>query len=556
MYMKKKICSLFIILILISLSGCKLINKNTESSSSSSDGSEIDTIDSTDLFNNKELSDTVDTTDSVLSNDSLTIIEAGSYIFSDTVNGTITVNVNNKEKVTITLDNVTLNTTGFASIYIVSADKVYINLVGVNTINNTGSYTQIDSNNVDGAIFSKTDLSIIGTGSLNITSASHGIVCKDDLVLTNNTINITSQDRGIDANDSLSTLNETLTINSSSDGIHVENEDDTSKGNIYLENTNITLTSGMDGISSSNILEIVNGVYNLTCTSSYSISNRSMKGLKAKTNIIIKAETITINSKDDSIHSNDNILIEKGTLTLSSNDDGIHADTLLVINDSTITITKSYEGLEANEIDINGGNISITSSDDGLNAAGGNDQSSFSGRPGQNTFNTSSNAKINITGGTLLVKASGDGIDSNGTITMSGGNVLVYGPTDSGNGALDYDSSFTITGGTLCAIGSSGMAQNVSSATQGSILYNLSSTKSSNVSIKLKYNNEVIYETTSIKTFNSIVISTPNITKGNTYKLCIGTTEYSITMSNYIYGTSSQMGGGGGPGGGGPGGRR
>jgi len=549
--MKKKIFSiLFLFVFLLILVGCK----NNDTDSNESDGSDIETIDSQNLFDDKEKQDSFDSSSSTILTDNYSITEPGDYLFNGNINGTIKVDVSKKEDVTITLKDTVITTSSFASIYIISSNKTYINLEGTNTINNSGTYTQIDDNNVDGAIFSKSDISFIGSGTLTINAPCHGIVAKDDLVISNSNISIKSTKRGIDANDSLSTLNATININASKDGIHVENTDDTSKGNVYLENSNIIVSASNDGISSSNILEIVGGTINITTTSSASIANESIKGLKATNNIILKPNTITISSKDDAVHSNNNILISEGTYTLSSNDDGVHADTLLIINGGTINITKSYEGLESNAININGGNISIVASDDGLNAAGGNDQSSMGGRIGMNNFNTSSNASISITGGEILVKASGDGIDSNGTITMSGGNLLVYGPTDNGNGAIDYDSSFTITGGTLCAIGSSGMAQNVSSATQGSILYNLSSSKSANVSIKLKYNNEVIYETSSIKTFNSIVISTPNIEKGKTYTLQVGSNSYSITMSNYIYGSSSGMGGGMQPGG--PGGRR
>ena len=136
---------------------------------------------------------------------------------------------------------------------------------------------------------------------------------------------------------------------------------------------------------------------------------------------------------------------------------GIHADNILQIEDGMIDIKKSYEGIEASQIILNGANISVVSSDDGINSSGGSDSSSMN-RPGANQF-ASDGSMIEINGGTIYVNATGDGIDSNGDIIMTGGTLIVNGPTDNGNGAIDKNGTFTITGGTLVASGSSGMAE-------------------------------------------------------------------------------------------------
>jgi hypothetical protein len=236
--------------------------------------------------------------------------------------------------------------------------------------------------------------------------------------------------------------------------------------------------------------------------------------------------------------------MEGGSFEISSGDDGIHADEEININDGEINIKKSYEGIESLIININGGTIWLISSDDGINAAGGNDGSSIGGRPGQNFPGSgivSGNGKINIKGGYIIVNASGDGIDSNGSITMTGGTAVIYGPTVNNNGALDYDATFLISGGLLIASGSSGMAQAPSaSSTQKSISFKFSSTKSSNTIIYISCNGFNI-TIKPPKQFSSVVVSSPLISNGS------GTVTYGCNTNDILtdnFSTSATCSGG------------
>ena len=466
------------------------------------------------------------------------INEGGSYILNGDINSSVIIDT--KDEVTIVLDNCNINS-DFAGIYVKKASKVYLNLVGNNTIKCLNEFNQIDDNKVDGAIFSKSDLTIKGDGELDIESIYHGVVSKDNLVITGGDISINASKKGIDVNDYLALTNTSIDIDSIADGIHVENSD-SSLGYIYSLNSYLNINSTSDSISASGNIEIDSSEFNINSYSNESISNKSIKGIKGL-DLIIKDSRIDINSKDDAIHSNSNIEIDGGSYNLTTEDDGIHADNNLVINSGDITISNSYEGLEGKAITINDGNINIISNDDGINAAGGNDGSSFN-RPGQNSFNSSnSDVYITINGGVIVVDSKGDGIDSNGNLYVNGGNIIVYGPTDNGNGALDYDGVAKISGGSLCAIGSSGMAQNFSEAEQGSILYNLSSNYSSNTTINLKDSSgNIIYSVIGKKSFNSIVISTSDIKNNEAYTLNVGNNSYSITMSSMIYSNSSTSG--------------
>ncbi len=172
-----------------------------------------------------------------------------------------------------------------------------------------------------------------------------------------------------------------------------------------------------------------------------------------------------LSSGDDGIHADSNVTIAGGTIDITKSYEGIegliHADSNVTIAGGTIDITKSYEGIEGLSIDVTGGESSVLASDDGMNAAGGNDSSGFEGPgPGGDQFASTEGAYIHISGGILHVNSSGDGIDSNGEITVSGGETYVSGPTNDGNGTLDYSGTAQITGGIFAASGSSGMAQN------------------------------------------------------------------------------------------------
>jgi len=247
----------------------------------------------------------------------------------------------------------------------------------------------------------------------------------------------------------------------------------------------------------------------------------SAKAIKANVGILIENGTFNIDSSDDSIHSNGNVMINNGAFEIKSGDDGIHSDTSLAINNGEINISKSYEGIESAKIEINEGNINIVASDDGINVAGGNDSSSINGRPGQNNFSSNVDQTLTINNGTITIDATGDGIDINGNGYINGGKTIVNGPTNNGNGALDYAGTFDVAGGELIAIGASGMMQTPSKdSTIYSISYVFSTTQEANTNIVVKNSsNEEIISVTSNKTFNSVVVSSEKFIKGETYAI-------------------------------------
>ena len=528
----------------------------------------ISLVDTTDMFSDKDKEGTYDkssATEIKLSGTSatasgsgvstskglVTITKEGTYILSGSFEGQIVVNVaDEKAKVQLVLDNVTLKNSGSAAIYALDADKVFITCVGESSISVTGEYVNSADTNIDAAVFGKTDITFNGTGTFNITSEyDNAIVSKDDLKICGGTYVIKAANDGIQGKDSVRISDGNITIVAGGDAIQAKNDDDATKGYVYIEGGNFDITTGGGSKNASTKTDNMGGFgRNFGQNTTSSTSDDSNKAIKASLDIIINGGTFTIDSKDDAIHSNSNVAINEGTFAINSGDDGIHADNSVLITDGTIDIAKSYEGIEGLNITVDGGKIDIVASDDGFNAAGGNDMSSMNGRAGQNTFasGSSSSVYLTINGGDITVNSDGDGLDANGALYVNGGNIVVYGQASGGNGALDYDQTAQITGGTLIAFGYSQMAQNfTSSSTQGSILYNLDTYYKAGTSVTLKDSKgNVIASATSLKQFNSVVISDSKVKSGETYTLTVGTTDYTINMTSLIYGAGEEgMGG-------------
>lgn len=260
----------------------------------------------------------------------------------------------------------------------------------------------------------------------------------------------------------------------------------------------------------------------------------STKGIKADGRLYINGGTFTINSADDSVHSNSAVTINDGAYTLTTGDDGVHSGEAVEINGGTITISESYEGLEGLTVTINDGDIDITSSDDGINAAGGTEEMGFGRMGNDSTEDTSTDEMwMEINGGYIHVLAGGDGIDSNGDITVNGGEVYIDGPSDSGNSAIDYGdrSACYINKGIVVAIGSSGMAEYISDdSDQQVMLVKLDSQKEAGeVTLTDSDGNEIITYT-ALKAYDCVIISTKDLEAGQTYTLTTSGTQTNVDL--------------------------
>lgn len=578
-YRRKKLLVLFCAtaLSMTTVAGCAGKNSSTDNIVSTETEvnaeeiaaqSETGTFSSADMFTERDLAGTYEESGAVyvtLSDDDITgetdgvvingqtvtITAEGTYIFSGTLSeGQIVVDADNA-KVQIVFDNVDITCASSAAVYVKSAEKVFVTPAegSQNTLRNTDGYVAIDDNNIDAVIFSKSDLTLNGTGSLTIVSADgHGIVSKDDLKITGGTYDITAAGHALSGKDSVRIADGTFILTAEKDGIHAENADDEEKGYIYIADGDFTITSDGDGMDASNIVQIEDGTFDITAGGGAANSQKthesdmpggpgggmpqngekpdgenmpqdtttdesgiSTKGIKAGGSMYLNGGTYQIDSADDSIHSNANITIADGTYTLATGDDGVHADDALIVNGGTITVTESYEGMEGLMVTINDGTIDITASDDGINTAG---------------------EKMELNGGYIHILAGGDGVDSNGDLTINGGEIYIDGPSDNGNSAIDYGdrSSAYVNGGMLVAIGSSGMAEGMSdSSKQKVLMVKLGEQMEAGDVVLTDSEGNVIVSYTALKSYDCVIISTAEVESGATYTLTTSGTTTEVT---------------------------
>ncbi|MFR0968114.1 MAG: carbohydrate-binding domain-containing protein [Coprococcus sp.] len=450
-------------------------------------------IDITDMFTKRDLAGNYDESEAVkitlsgktaacnssnvqIEDGVVTIKAAGVYVLSGTfTDGTIVVDAGDDDKVQLVLDGVSITAADYAAIYAKNADKVFVTLAegAGNSLTVSGDYVQTDDNNVDAVIFAKCDLTLNGTGSLTVKdNTGHGIVSKDDLVVTGGTYTIYSQDHCLNGKDSVRIADGTFNLSCDEDGIHAGN-DDQQDGYVYIEG---------------------------------------------------------------------------GDINISVGDDALHAEGLLIITGGDIDVSKSCEGVEGYKILVTGGDIDVISSDDGFNAAGGSSGSGdnhdgFGDGPGMGgvDMDADNDAYILITGGRININANGDGIDSNGCIGITGGSVYVLGPSDNGNGAMDYGICAAITGGEIVAVGGSGMAQGFGDeSTQCSALVNFDEWVDAGETITLTDSDgKEVFSYKVDKKFNSVVISTSDMKQGDNYTLTVGDQNSTFTLDDITYSEGS-----------------
>lgn len=391
----------------------------------------------------------------------VSITAAGTYVFSGNCDdGSITVK-KGVTGVTLVLNGLTLTNADSAAITLnKTAEAALIAAAGSeNTVADTAG---ANDENAAVKVKSGASLSFSGTGTLTACgNVKNGIKGASDAVITVDemTLNIDAADDGLSCDDELTIKGGRVNITAGGDAVKAspdtddtENLDTTSLGSVTISGGTITLEAAADGIQADGDLTISGGTFAVTAngghTTAISDEDASCKGLKAGKTLTVSGGTFTVDSADDALHAND-VTVSGGTLTLASGDDAVHADNDLVVgvqgssstSNPKISITASCEGLEGTTVSVYSGDIDVVASDDGVNAA--------NSELGEH----SDKFAINIAGGDLYIDAGSDGLDSNNDISITGGRVEVYGADAMMDAAIDYDGTFTLSGGTLFGAG-------------------------------------------------------------------------------------------------------
>ena len=453
-----------------------------------------------------DLSNPIATDGVTVSDGVITITKAGNYKLTGTYEGQIKVEAADSDMIRLILDNATITNSTGAAINVVEADEVVIYTASstTNTVSDGSSYSDTASGSPDAAIYSKSDLTLAGEGTLKVEGKyEESIHTSDGLVIASGTLEVSAANTGIKGKDYVDILDGTVTVTASQDGIKATNDSDGNRGWVRLSGGIVNISAGDDGFKAERVVEISGGTLNIT---------QANEGIEAQ----------YINILD-------------GTVNVTSSDDGINASY------STTTTTDSTTATSTNQSAQNRQNSApqVPSGSAGQASAGGQAPSGTMGQPqagggmgGGGTFEVV-DATINISGGTVTVNANGDGIDSNGTATLSGGTLIVNGPFTGGNASLDTNGDLLLNGTTVTAANSGDMFEAPSTnSTSGYVKISNVSNLSSGTTVQVTDSSGNVvanYKVTNSSTA-LILVSRSKITKGES--CTVYTTTASVDASS------------------------
>lgn len=492
-----------------------------------------------------------------ITQDTVTITAEGTYIISGSLNdGSIVVDAG-EDKVRLILNNADISNKSSAAIYVKSADKVFITLApdSKNTLKTTGEFVAIDERSIDAVIFSMADIVLNGSGSLELeTEYGNGITSKDDLKVTSGVYYINASKHGLEGKDGVMVSSGEFTITSGEDGINAGNDEDETVGYVYISGGSFSINAGDDGIHSDQQVVIAGGKIDIA---------KSEEGIEGKS-IEIKDGDINIVSADDGLNATDGSGSDRQGFNMEGKfpKDGERPGDFepgrrgekpdrMPMDKNALDSMPNKNAMPDKEAE---DGIPQKNSDADDNFAKNAEKNMERGFKENDTVNNKSDNEgnaakaddvfIRISGGNIEIDADGDGIDSNGSVYVTGGCTYVWGAESGADSAIDYEYTAEISGGIIAATGYSQMAQNFGSdSTQGAILVNMESVCKSGSEVELtdSKGNELI-SFTAKKSFNSVLVSCPDITKGESYVLKAGSESFEVTMEDITYSNGMGMG--------------
>lgn len=524
------------------------------------------------------------------------ISSAGTYIVSgELTDGQLLVDAGDDDKVQLVLAGATVHNEDGSAIYVRNADKCFVTLdAGTESSLSDGSSYALedDSDEPYATLFSRCDLTLNGSGTLNVTSAYRHAVCsKDDLVVVSGTYNISAVEDGLRGHDSVKVRDGVFAIQAGGDGIKSNKDDDPTKGFVSIDGGTFDIQAGDDAVQGKTLVRLAGG-------------------------------SMAVAANYDAFHSDLEMHLLGASIEAGAGDDAFHAETKLTVDGGIVNVASCNEGYEAEKVYVNGGDTHIVASDDGVNASaadlsddadadavsstlpnggtpgasgkgggaatpdaggrapagarqggqapgaaaqqggqapgaagvqqggqapdaagaqqggsapelpagdnaggagGATDPGQQGGDPvaGAGVGQADSSCLIQINGGYLVVDSVGDAIDSNGNVEVTGGVLLVSGPTSDGDGAFDYDGSATISGGTVLMVGSTGMAQSFTGGTQAFAMTSASGEAGESVCV-VDGSGNVVVSLTATKRFGMVLTSSAAFAEGGEYALVIG----------------------------------
>ena len=469
------------------------------------------------------------------SDQTLTITQAGTYVLTGSgKNIKLVVEAADTDQVHLVFQNLTLEGEG-SLLQVNKAHEVVISLAEGSQNTLTESQASYDEK-VKATIHSQVPLTLNGTGNLTLTALTkNALEVEDDLKVLGGTYTVKAANHGFKAEGALDIEAATLTIEAGKDGLHAEHDETTERANISLNPTQLSIAATEDGVDAGNELTIKGGTITVS---------QSEEGLEARV-IRQLGGDVTIKSSDDGVNasagsSNKTSDTSATSKTTDASTTSNTADTSSSASQATTdSTTTSAPGRQATA------DPAATSQTDQANkdknqtppAPPAGQAPPQGGQPPQNgqgpggmppggQEESDPSLQIILEDGTLTIDAEGDGIDSNGTVSISGGSLVVNGSVQGGNGPLDAAGDITITGGTVWALGPSDMLQGFAQgSTQASITANIAGTAGQTLIILDAKGKEVARQTAS-KDFQAVIMSSADLVDGQTYTIQVeGTTQ-------------------------------
>ncbi|MBO3090234.1 carbohydrate-binding domain-containing protein [Cellulomonas dongxiuzhuiae] len=459
----------------------------------------------------------------------VTITAPGTYRVSGTLaDGALVVASAGDGVVRVVLDGASITSATTSPLQVQDAGEVAVVLAdgSTNTLTDAATYTYpegVDEPNA--ALFSSADLTIAGGGALTVTgNANDGIASKDGLVLAGGRITVRAADDGVRGKDYLQVTGGTLDVTATGDGLKSD-DDAPEAGFVHVAGGSTTVTSGDDGVTAASDVVVSGGDLGVTAGGGAAGTGQGAKGLVGDASVVLGGGALVVDAIDDAVHSDGTIRVASGSATLATGEDGIDAGERLAVSGGALVVRTSVEGLESKVVEISGGLVEVTATDDAINAADPAAPDSMDVLPG---------VHVAVSGGRLVLhSAVGDGLDSNGTGAISGGTMYVDGSTEWVNSALDVTGDFQVTGGTVVGTSHGGHVATPATTSPQTWVSLSSQQPAGTLMHVLAPDGTVVVSFRTMKAQGNVLVSSSALVAGTQYRLAVGGAAAGPVLGGY-----------------------